>query len=187
MTWIFANERQSSDNARLVLLAIGNYADETGEAWPSIRRLARDCNCSDRTIQRAVADLIGLGLLERTVQGSIDARIPTSARPNFYRILIHNNPVTTVTPGDSVVTPPGDNAVTPPVTALSPPPVTTLSPKTSLRTTIEPSKDLRPGAEVIHITEAHRIAAQEQTTNFAAGTTQIKNIKRDRRKAKATK
>lgn len=48
----------------LLLLAIADYANERGEAWPSIESLAQRCRTSTRTIQRNLSALAVSGLVE---------------------------------------------------------------------------------------------------------------------------
>lgn len=49
--------------AKTVLVAIADYADENGYAWPSQERLARDTAYCARTIRRAIATLAKIGLI----------------------------------------------------------------------------------------------------------------------------
>ena len=48
----------------LVLLAIGDFADDNGTAYPSIATLAKKARLSERQTQRAVHHLVDLGELE---------------------------------------------------------------------------------------------------------------------------
>jgi DNA-binding transcriptional MocR family regulator len=59
--------RQTTGSARrkLLLLALANYADETGVCWPSQETLARDTEQSVDTVQRQLDVLEKLKLLER--------------------------------------------------------------------------------------------------------------------------
>jgi DNA-binding transcriptional MocR family regulator len=59
--------RQATGAARrkLLLLALANYADETGVCWPSQETLARDTEQSVDTVQRQLNVLEQLKLLER--------------------------------------------------------------------------------------------------------------------------
>lgn len=51
-------------STKLVLIAIANYANEHGEAWPSRTTLAFHGMCNERTVSRAIAELRQAGLLE---------------------------------------------------------------------------------------------------------------------------
>ena len=55
---------------RLVLLALASFTDRSGaNAYPSQSTLARMCCCSGRTIRRALADLIALGIISQNGKG----------------------------------------------------------------------------------------------------------------------
>jgi len=49
---------QQSSGALLVLLAISDFADDDGIAFPSIRTLARKARLSERQVQRVIAELV---------------------------------------------------------------------------------------------------------------------------------
>lgn len=49
--------------AKSLLRGIADYADENGKAWPSHARLAADCEMSESTVKRRIAQLEELGLL----------------------------------------------------------------------------------------------------------------------------
>ena len=51
--------------AKSVLRAVADYANENGIAWPSLGRLARDCDCSEDTIRRKIKNLEESGFLAR--------------------------------------------------------------------------------------------------------------------------
>jgi DNA-binding transcriptional regulator YhcF (GntR family) len=57
--------KTGSSATKAVLLAIANYADEEGIAWPSQEQLADDTELSRHTIMRAMDSLEELGLLNR--------------------------------------------------------------------------------------------------------------------------
>ena len=68
--WAWA---QSIDGrAKIVLLCIADHADDAGLAWPSVTRLVGICCMSERSVQRAIIDLIGAGLMTKTgVNGTL--------------------------------------------------------------------------------------------------------------------
>lgn len=70
---------RSQGNARLVMLALADYANERAEAWPSMSALAAKTHLSERTVQRLVASLADLGEVEVTPGGG-------RHRPNRYRL-----------------------------------------------------------------------------------------------------
>lgn len=54
---------------RLVLLALADYAHDDGSnAHPSVKTLARKARVDERTVQRALADLVATGELVKTGQ-----------------------------------------------------------------------------------------------------------------------
>ena len=54
---------QSSGGARLVLLAIADFCDDEGKAYPAVPTLARKANLSERATQYAIRELEALGEL----------------------------------------------------------------------------------------------------------------------------
>ena len=74
---------------RLVLLAIADSADHDGaNAWPSIATVARKCLVSERTVQRAIRNLVALGELEVEDQAGGNAQSRADRRPNRYRVVL---------------------------------------------------------------------------------------------------
>ncbi len=57
---------QQSSGALLVLLAIADFADDEGVAFPSIGTLARKARLSERQVQRVIAELVAAQELEVT-------------------------------------------------------------------------------------------------------------------------
>lgn len=66
---------------RLILLRLGDWADDFGYCWPGIDDLTAKAGVDARTIQRHVAALQKAGLLERVVVGG------GRHRSTLYRIL----------------------------------------------------------------------------------------------------
>jgi hypothetical protein len=62
MTNVWAHSR-SEGSARLILLAIADFADDKGRAYPSVGTLAQKARVSERTAQYAIAELVSLGEL----------------------------------------------------------------------------------------------------------------------------
>jgi DNA-binding transcriptional ArsR family regulator len=73
---------------KFLLVALANYADEEGECWPSIARLAQDTAQDRRTVQRHLRALEDDGFLERTTDPIPDTRIRADRRPTMYRLKI---------------------------------------------------------------------------------------------------
>jgi hypothetical protein len=83
-TWAWEHSK-ASGNARLVLLAIADAADQQGaNAWPSQATIASMCRISVRTVRRLVAELVELGELEVTEHGGPAYR--EDRRPHRYRL-----------------------------------------------------------------------------------------------------
>lgn len=65
----------------LVLLALADYADQHGEAWPSVKSVARKVRMAERTVQRAFRRLASLGEITIRVSGG-------SHGANLYRVIL---------------------------------------------------------------------------------------------------
>jgi DNA-binding transcriptional MocR family regulator len=85
MLWAFDDAPASlSSPERFVLLAIADHVDDaTGDAWPSIARIARRTGLSRTSVKAAVRILSELGVIDVVDQGAPVARAET--RPNLYR------------------------------------------------------------------------------------------------------
>jgi len=75
---------------KMVLLCLCDHANDTGECWPSVARLATKCSVTDRTVQKAIQALKTRGILSwddapgRSHRFVIDPRImftPENASP----------------------------------------------------------------------------------------------------------
>lgn len=65
-----AKQKAGSPGAKLVLIALANYANEDGECWPSQATLAQWTEQGERTIRRHLIDLEQLGLITRKARTS---------------------------------------------------------------------------------------------------------------------
>lgn len=118
-----------------VLKTLADYADQHGFAYPSIARLATECEASERTVQRDLRHLEDMGLLQGFEV--TDARTGRSRTRLYWFPMEGDEPsskmkkaieaergarVTWVSPsqGDMGVTGEGDMGVTPGVTTVSP-------------------------------------------------------------------
>lgn len=64
VTWAF-RQRLDDPTAKLVLLGIADkYNEDRGYAWPSISRLAEMADCTERTVNRKIAYLTEIGLVQ---------------------------------------------------------------------------------------------------------------------------
>ena len=57
-------DQELSPRAKTVLLYLQDRANQEGESWYAIGRIARDLSISRSTVKRALADLAGLGRVE---------------------------------------------------------------------------------------------------------------------------
>ena len=53
---------------KFILVCLANYADENGECWPSIKTMARNAGCGERSVYRYLDELMELGLIEKQEQ-----------------------------------------------------------------------------------------------------------------------
>jgi hypothetical protein len=88
LNWAWSQKPRTTTQ-KLVLAALADRADETGECFPSLRWIAERCQpMSEQTAKRAVGDLAEQGLLEKTTRkrksnGDFSVwvyRLPISAR-----------------------------------------------------------------------------------------------------------
>lgn len=92
MKYVWENS-QSTDNARLILLAIADNANEVGDAFPGVDRLAAKSNISERTTQRMIQHLERLGELQVFPNAGYKT---SSGWTNLYRVVLKDvkqNPV----------------------------------------------------------------------------------------------
>jgi hypothetical protein len=50
---------------KLVLISLADQANDDGVSWPGVNSIAKRTCLSERTVQRSIADLVELGLLQR--------------------------------------------------------------------------------------------------------------------------
>lgn len=93
-----------TDTQVRVLCAIGTFTNRLGgNVWASVNTLAKACNLSERTVQRALPALLKAGYLRGVMR---------PGRTNLYEVVLDRG-VTQESLG-------GDTGVTPPPTAQSP-------------------------------------------------------------------
>ena len=92
MTWAF--DQLLSPFPKLVLVCLGDHADDEGWCWPSIQRIADKCGMNERTVRRHIHELSELELVDifprfgdSGVQSSngYQLTIPPSERPKAPR------------------------------------------------------------------------------------------------------
>lgn len=85
-TWVW-NHSESTGNARLVLLAIADAADQYGDnSWPAQAKIASMARVSVRTVRRLVSDLVALGELQVDEFAGGTLRTRDNRRPHLYRL-----------------------------------------------------------------------------------------------------
>ena len=105
----WAWDQQLPPNAKLILMAIADAADEEGNCWPKIKTIAKKCGVSQRTVQRALKDFISNNFISVTARYSHEGRQVS----NNYRLSYLNPYPDNLSPsvrpqrleGDDVVTP----------------------------------------------------------------------------------
>lgn len=110
---------RAEGNARLVMLALADFCDDDATCYPGIKRVARKCRLSERTVQRLMAAIEKTGELERLICGG--AKVPGprgDGCTNAYKLILKG--CQDVTPIEKGVTNPtpatevgGDIAVSP--------------------------------------------------------------------------
>ncbi len=51
--------------AKLVYIYLSDRSDKDGKSWPSVKRMAKDLSISEKTVRRAVQDLVQAGLVKK--------------------------------------------------------------------------------------------------------------------------
>lgn len=79
-------KRQTTGSAsrKAVLMALADYADEHGCAWPSQDRIATETEMTSRSVRSCIADLVELGLVTRKTKRNADG---TRATDRLYLAL----------------------------------------------------------------------------------------------------
>lgn len=134
---IALHHSRASGVAKLVLLGIANHHGDGG-AWPSIATLARYANASERTVQRAITDLVELGEISVETQAGGTWTTKPQYRTNRFEMALGCPPDCDRTTAHRTIQEP-DPGVTPMsplhgpgVTRMSPLGVTPMSPEPSL-------------------------------------------------------
>jgi len=67
---------------KLILLKLADHANDDGICWPTVRRIAEDAECNERTVRHHIRRLEALGLLvERRQQDGVNL-------PSVYRLRL---------------------------------------------------------------------------------------------------
>jgi DNA-binding transcriptional ArsR family regulator len=79
--WGYA-QKTGSGTRKAVLLALCNFADENGQSWPSVRRICRDTEFSERTVRETLRELEAAGFVSKEERRTEDGAM----RSNLYTI-----------------------------------------------------------------------------------------------------
>ena len=91
---------------KMVLVVLANHHNaETGQCNPSIPRIARYSSCSDRTVQRSLAELIKQGLIAISTASRFDGSQTSHAYDLLVGVTIRHPPVSESHPPGDVVSP----------------------------------------------------------------------------------
>jgi len=78
---IVRQHSRAKRSARAVMMLLSDYADDDGIAWPGHERIAVECGLSERTVTRAIIELVEMGEIEIATR-------PQYHSPSYYRILL---------------------------------------------------------------------------------------------------
>ena len=106
MRWAW-EVQQVTRTQKIILLSMADRAnDETGECWPSIRRLCLDTNCSERTVQRSIKAMEKIGIIHcDRVSGRVTRYTLVKAPPPQCHPRHDDTPEIDVTPVSMTPTP----------------------------------------------------------------------------------
>ena len=161
------NHSEATGNARNVLMALANRADEHGICWPGVADLAKRSKCGPRTVQRQLRKLEELGELEVLLGGgggrgktplywiklpTLDGEVAPD-HPHYLRLRENGKgdrltPISGAVKGDSPDTDTEPKRVTDQAIKGDNPGskrVTAVTPETSIGNVNEPSTNKRPG------------------------------------------
>jgi hypothetical protein len=111
MNWAW--EQQLAPSPKLVLMALADAADDSGECWPRLRTVAKKCCTSERTVQRVLKTFEAAQLITVTRRFAADGR-QTS---NGYRLSLKALP-DKLSPSSRLRQGEGDTSVSGRVTGL---------------------------------------------------------------------
>lgn len=133
MSWVLNNAPVRGTD-KIILLGLANHADADGNnAYPSVARLARYANVSERAVQQSLRNLEEVGLIWRHYNEGGSAQQRADRRPNKYTIRMYE--VKQSSPrGDDGVKYSAQRGEVQSTNGVKP-----TSPETSLEPSIEPS------------------------------------------------
>lgn len=90
--WALHEVKGVSMGHKLLLVTLGEYADDTDCAWPSQETLAGVLECSVSTIRRSLKVLVSWGLIDREDRWVMDEEGNTHRATNVYRLHVGAQP-----------------------------------------------------------------------------------------------
>ena len=90
--WALHEVKGVSMGHKLLLVTLGEYADDTDRAWPSQETLAGVLECSVSTIRRSLKVLVSWGLIDREDRWVMDEEGNTHRATNVYRLHVGAQP-----------------------------------------------------------------------------------------------
>lgn len=124
---------ETGGSVRLLLLALADFADEDGLAWPSVATLARRVGRNERRIQQLIAAAVEAGELVADRGGGRGT--------SRYWLAPGGNPVREPERGVQPIAPLGRNGLHPRGAAGDTPGVQRAAPEPSVEPSVEPSGD----------------------------------------------
>ena len=91
--WALHEVKGVSMGHKLLLVTLGEYADDVDCAWPSQETLAGVLECSVSTIRRSLKALISWGLIDREKRWVMDDDGNTHRATNVYRLHVGAQPM----------------------------------------------------------------------------------------------
>lgn len=83
MTWVWDNS-EAQGTELLCLLALADYANDEGEAYPGVQRLAHRCRVGERAIRKVLRSLEEMGEIETVFNKGIAT---STGHTNRYRLI----------------------------------------------------------------------------------------------------
>lgn len=90
--WALHEVKGVSMGHKLLLVTLGEYADDTDRAWPSQETLASVLECSVSTIRRSLKALVSWGLIDREDRWVMDEEGNTHRATNVYWLHVGAQP-----------------------------------------------------------------------------------------------
>jgi biotin operon repressor len=103
MAWAWETDLPQTE--KMVLLCLCDHANDSGDCWPSVTRLAAKCSVTDRTVQKAIQSLRDKGVLTWAEADGRTHRYTIHPRTTFTPEEYSPPKITTQPPNDVHPTP----------------------------------------------------------------------------------